>query len=498
MPRNIEHIIHPLPAVLMRPPPPIASRFMTKRLVVLERCGRFEEALESFGPAWENEDFLPAISGARPEENAEATLRFGSLIGFYGHKHGVPDAQERSKNILTLARESYSEIGNLRKVAECENYIALAYWRNGEWREALAWVEEALAREIPKTSRSRLYAEVIRSMILLSTGQIEENIANCLAVESRMRKHGDAFLNGCLCTNLALSYKRHGQNAEAMAYLRLARYFHERSRHRPYLGTVYNNLAQLFRAEARYKEAHESVDAAIKIYREIKDRARHASSIDTKAQIYLAERDLDRALEMADLSIATLGGLRGSSDLAESYFTRAQILLFSDRLNDAVLSLVDSVNITRFQNGDLAAKATIAEFMGLIAERQQEKLNWKPIASDQLELVLPASLSEYSDFKGVWINTEKLETAGIPRGSLAIVVPCEISRGDLAAVVELKSNVVSCGFYDAEFGIVCLAGFDSEPELFQENEIKTLGKIVGVCRSGKDTDGKMHVEPVVH
>ena len=495
--RSIGHIIHGPASILMRPPL-IGTHILTKRLVVLERSGRFEEALEVFEPEWENEDFLPSISGGPPEENAEVLLRFGSLIGFHGHKHGIPDAQERSKNILTMARESYSQLGNLRKVAECENYISLAYWRNGEWREALAWVEGALAREIPQTSRSALYAEVTKSMILLSTGQIEENIANCLAVESRMRKHGDAFLNGCLCTNLALSYKRLGQNAEAMAYLRLARYFHERSRHRTYLGTVYNNLAQLYKAEARYVEAHESVDAAIKIYRRIKDRTREASSIDTKAQIYLSERNLDRALEMADLSISILGSLSGSADLAESYFTRARILLLSDRFSDAVLSLIDSVNITRIQNGDLAAKTTIDQFIGLLAERQQEKFESKPIASDQLELVLPASLSEYSDFKGVWINTGKLETAGIPSGSLAIVVPCEINRGDLAAVMELKSNVVSCGFYDAEFGIVCLEGSDTEPELFEENEIKVLGKIVGVCRSGKDPDGKMHVEPIVH
>jgi tetratricopeptide (TPR) repeat protein len=495
MPRGIGHIIHRLASILMRSPH-IGLKVSTKRLVVLERSGRFEEALEVFGPGWEDEDFVPHVSDGTPEDAAEALLRFGSLVGFYGHKHAVSGAQERSKNILTSARVAYSEIGNNRKVAECENYIALAYWRSGEWREALIWVEAALAHDIPPTSRPRLYAEVTRSMIFFSTGRIEENILNCLAIENVMRKHGDAFLNGSLCTNIALSYKRLGRNAEAMQYLRLARYFHERSRHKTYLGTVYNNLAQLYKAEAKFDEAHQSVDAAIKIYRRIKDRTREASSIDTKAQIFFAERKLNDALSMAERSISLLSGIAGSADLAESYFTRAKILLYSDRFTDAVLSLIDSVNVTRIQNGDIAAKSIIDQFAATLAERENEKHKPKPIDSDELELVLPASISHYSDFKGIWIKTDKLENMGIPRESLAVVVPCEIRRGDLAAIMELKSNVVSCGFYDSEFGIVCLDGSGTDPELFDENDIKVLGKIVGVCRTGKDPEGKMNVEPI--
>ena len=80
------------------------------------------------------------------------------------------------------------------------------------------------------------------------------------------------------------------------------------------------------------------------------------------------------------------------------------------------------------------------------------------------------------------------------KGSLAIVVKAKVKRGDLIAVAEVESGEVSCGFYDADFGIVCLEGADGEPQIFDEKEIRILGKIVGVSNSGRTEDGKMVVE----
>ncbi len=470
-----------------------ATRLSIRSLIRLERSGRYEEALDAFGDGRGDKSFLPNAEAVSSTSHPEILLRFGSLIGFYGYKNAIADAQERSRNILTLAREHFLEQGNIEKILECESYISLSYWRSGEFREAIVWIEEALSHDIPATNSARLYSEVIRSLIFLSTGRNDENIVNCVAIERTMRKYGDAFLNGSLCTNLAVSYKRRGQNNEALQYLSLARYFHERSRHKTYLGTVHNNLAQLFKAEQKFESAHESADAAIKIYKKIKDRTREGSTWDTKAQIYLAERKLTDALAMADKSIKMLRAVPGSADLAESLLTKAKILLLSDSFSEAILSLVDAVNITRVQNGDDAAKSIVEDFEAAVVEGRTKGAS-PTINSDELELIVPASLSRYTKYKGVWINNGKLENAGIPRGALAIVIPGEVARGDLVAVLELKNRVVSCGFYDSEFGIVCLESDDDEPELFTEAEISMLGKIVGVCRTGKNADGKMVVE----
>ena len=73
-----------------------------------------------------------------------------------------------------------------------------------------------------------------------------------------------------------------------------------------------------------------------------------------------------------------------------------------------------------------------------------------------------------------------MEKYGLKKGGLAIVGSNygEIHRGDLVAIVD-KDDFAVCGIYDKDFGIICLEKPDEEPELFDENEVEILGKIVG-------------------
>jgi len=96
----------------------------------------------------------------------------------------------------------------------------------------------------------------------------------------------------------------------------------------------------------------------------------------------------------------------------------------------------------------------------------------------------------------VWINNSDLEPFGLSRGSLAIVVSAGVKRGDLIALIELDSDLVSCGFYDADFGIICLEAGGSEPQLFNQADVKILGRIVGVCDAKETIEGAMEVSPL--
>ena len=457
---------------------------LAKKLIKLERSGRYEEALRIFSDDFDDPNFLPVVEGLPAEDGAELLLRFGSLIGFYAFKHQVDGGQERSKDLLTMAVRQFTELNEVAKIAECQNYIALGYWRKGELEEAKVWIEESLSNELPISNDARLYGHVTKSLIMLSAKSFTENIANCLAVENDFREFGDAFLNGSLCTNVGLSFKNCGQLVDATRYLTLARIFHERSRHKVYLGTVYNNLAQLWKTQQRFGAAHESVDAAIKLYRQLRDRNREGSSIDTKAQIFLEERKLPEALAAADRSIVVLRKSDNTDFVVESLLTRSKILLLTDNFTEAVLQLVDAVNIARVQNSEEAARRLIQEFEAAFNDRDRSAVEPQAIEKGQLELVLPPSIGNYSEYKGVWINSSHLEKAGIKQGSLAIVAPEVVKRGDLVAITENDSEQVICGAYDSEFGIVCLERDDDDPQLFNENDIRILGKIIGVCNTG--------------
>ncbi len=468
---------------------------LAKKLTKLERTGRYEEALAQLGDGWEKEDFCPPIEGFEESAAAELLLRFGSLIGFQGYRRDVPGAQERSKDLLTSAREIFGRLENPEKIAECENYIALAYWRKGEHAEAETWVESALSHPLRENGDPRLYSLLIRSLILLAEKRDHENIELCLDVEDRFRRFADPFLNGSFCANLGVSYRNLRKGADAMKYFTRARSFHERSGHKTYLAIVENNLALLHNAEGRFASAHESADSAIRLYRQVKDKVREASSLDSKAQILLTEGRLNDALDTAERSIKALRKNECSAYLAESIFTKSRILLAKSDMSAAILALTEAVNITRVHNSESAARELAAEFAA-----ELEKLNTPRSASrvneGEVDLILPPSIAHFSSYKGIWIHTSHLENAGIAKDSLVVVVAADVVRGDLVAVTDTRNGEVICGAYDSEFGITCIERGDDEPLLFDSSDIEVLGKIVGVSNGVAGTDGKLQVEPV--
>lgn len=469
---------------------------LNKQLLRLERRGRYEEALCLVSDDWANPAFVPGVSSFSESEAAECLLRFASLIGFHGHNERIAGAQERSRDILTDARECFVSLGDEEMIAACENYLALTYWRKAEFREADAFLDEAFSRDVPPTSDSRLYSHVIRSLVLVSRREHETNVTYCRGVEADFRRFGDALMRASLYANLGISLKDLGQIPEALGCLNLARAFHREARHQIYAATIDNNLALLHNLQRNFVKAHECVDSAIRIYKRLKDRTREGSSLETKAQIYLAEGKVDDAIGSIDRSIRILRKSENSGYLAESMMFRSKALLSAGNFADAVLSLIEAVELTRRQAGEAVARELIDEFESALNLYMAARAPEAPESLDEIELIIPKELLAYTEYRGLWITNTHLENLGLPSGSLAVTVKGKVERGDLVAISNNETGDVICGLFDAEFGIVCLEIPPGGPQLFNEDEITVLGKIVGVCRNGKNADGKMVVEPL--
>ena len=465
----------------------------------MERRGRYETGLAEIAENWSEPAFLPNTADTSEKDAAELLLRFAALLGFCGHNRQIANSQQRAKDILTGAHGTFLKVGDMPKAAECENYLALCYWRTGELNEAAVWVESALSKAI-EVSEVRLYALVTRSLVLLSQRRYAENIAECERHASLFFRFGNAFLTGSYCTNIGLSFKNARRFDEALRYLELARHYHQLSGHRVYLGTVENNLAQLYRTTRRFSRAHASIDAAIRLFKQLKDNTREGFALDTKALVYFDERRFTLGLKTVEAALKLLRRSENAVYITETLQTKFRLLLFLNDVVGAVATLHEALDIARVQIGEEAAAAIFESFRECANERaagpEPAAMHAPATERENLQLLLPGTLSRYEEYQGLWINNSHLEGTGLKKGSLAVVVRDEIKRGDLVAVTEIETDLVSCGFYDEDFGIVCLEGLNTEPQLFDSGAIKILGKIVGVCSGSRDDNGKLIVEPL--
>ena len=476
-------------------PRPTRAQALLNELFALERTGMFEQALRELENIWEDTTQAPNVDGLDARSAADVYLRCGALIGFLGHARQIPTAQERSKNLLTEARTLFLEIYQPQKIAECENYLALAYWRNGEINEAESWVEVALAHYISPTCDTRLYSHVIQNLIRLQQKRFKEICTSFADLEETFLEHADNFLTGNFYMNFGLAAKNLGDTAVALGALRESRDFFAKAGNRVQIAMAENNLAQLFKADGRFREAHEAIDHATEMFELVGDRTRVGFSLDSKALIYYDEGKYSAALKTVDRALVILGMGDNFGYLTETMLTKAKIQLFADGFSTATLTLVEAVELAKIRIGEETATNLIAEFERALERLRIEKAGDEKtsLAPGDLKLIVPASIAHYKDYQGVWINNPHLETYGLPPGSLAVVVPCEVRRGDLVALVELDSDLVSCGVYDSDFGIVCLEAEGSEPQLFDQSDVKVLGRIVGMCPAAA-ADGTMYVK----
>lgn len=486
---------------------------LLKKLYRFERCGKYDEALVELREIWEDTTKFPRVEEYESRTAAEVILRCGALIGFLGHNKQIPGSQEKSKNLLSEARNRFLDIYDVEKIAECENYLALAYWRTGELPEAKAWIEEALSHNLSRSNQVRLYSYIIEGKIDFANKNYEKICRNSAGFESEFLTYGDHFLKGNLYNNWGLALKNLGLISDAPAKLECGRDFYYKAKNKIHCALAENNLAQVYKSENDFIKAHEAIDKATGIFRQLKDRTREGFSLDTKAQIYYAEKNYSEALKTGEKAIAILTKSENKSYLVECLLTKAKTLLFlEDDISTAVMCLFDAVNIARTNISEESARELIREFEKARQEKNSpevkkesagEKISEKDKISqanepfsEGLELVLPAPLANYDDLSGVWIANDHLEKFGLPKGSLAIVAQEEVKRGDLAALNCLAGDEIICGFYDADFGIVCLEFGDSDVKMFDEQEIEIFGKIIGVCRPEKNSGGKMFVEPI--
>jgi hypothetical protein len=186
----------------------------------------------------------------------------------------------------------------------------------------------------------------------------------------------------------------------------------------------------------------------------------------------------------------------------ESLQTKVNILIALDQIGEALRTLFEAVEIAKVHIGSESADKLLKDFESAIRSRDPLKLRslhdqkWSGGAIDDLELLLPKSFARTGEFHGVNIKNDNLAEFGLKKGHLAIAIEGDIRKGDLIAVIERSEGLAICGIYDTDFGIICIETPNTEPQLFNSDEIEILGKIIGSCDPARPKDGKLLVEAI--
>ena len=111
-------------------------------------------------------------------------------------------------------------------------------------------------------------------------------------------------------------------------------------------------------------------------------------------------------------------------------------------------------------------------------------------------LNLPFSVPVETEVHGTIVSNPTFETIGLKKGVLAVSINTNIENGDLVSFLEIETNVCVIGYYSEMQGLICLEDGQSETEIFNGDEVRFCGKVIGYCELPKDCSKEIKVYPI--
>ena len=248
------------------------------------------------GELWSRVGERPILNDLDSATAAEVLLRVGALTGWIGSAKQVQGLQELAKNLISESITRFSEVSNVKKIAEAQMELAPCYWREGALDEARVVLQESLGQTDEKDGD-------LRANILLRLATIEEvtlRLSDALHLLIEAAPLFSVSLNhnikgrfhnefGTVLKNLGTAEHRSDYIDRALIEYAAASYHFGEAGHRRYQACVENNLGMLFCTVGKYAEAHEHLDRAQALMTSLKDSVHLAQVDETRARVFLAE-----------------------------------------------------------------------------------------------------------------------------------------------------------------------------------------------------------------
>lgn len=329
-----------------------------------EHKGQYDEACDALNELWQGVGKRPVLEGLSELTAAEVLLRVGSLSGHLGSVRQIEGAQDKAKDLITESITRFQAIGETTRVAVARNELGFCYRRVGAHDEARVVYSEAL-KCLAGGGEKELQAEILLRLAAVETFSGRYNDALHiltdsaeLFAESKNDSLKGKFHNerACALTSLGQAEPRTDYRDRAIIEYTAASHHFEQAGHTSFRASAESNIGFLLYTIGHYEEAHAHLDAARRLFADVKNRGRLAQVDETRARVLLAQGSLHAAESAIGDAVRVLskGGEQGL--LAEALTTQGRVL-------SKLGNYVESVNTLR-RAADLAEEAGAVEDAG--------------------------------------------------------------------------------------------------------------------------------------
>jgi tetratricopeptide (TPR) repeat protein len=332
-----------------------------------ELCRDIPNSRHILSAFWKNLDDEPMLEGLESVLQAEILRLCGFFLSFYGRSRNLKNYQERGRNLLTKAIETF-DFENLRhKSAEAKVMLALCYWHDGSIAEA----ETILAETEFEYENNRLHPVYIqicvnRLMIYYWKREFEKALAFIEELSVSIEFCKDARLRSMYHNQAGIIHRVLKQTDKAILHFNEAIRIARGSGNTRFCAMYLNNLGNACKDTGDFVHSHQYVDEALNFYTKLQETGWLAHVLDTKAQIYFAENKLITALKTIDEALLIFRRGEDFAGLVESLSTKSKILLKLGNVSESVILLAELVETAKARIGEFAAKKYADEFAGLI------------------------------------------------------------------------------------------------------------------------------------
>ncbi len=377
--------------------PDEAARELCRRAKELQDEGRYEEAREALDPLWPGFGERPVVGGLAPAVTAEVLLRSGALTSYLGSAKQIAEAQEAAKNLLSEAYEKFLELGENDKTAEAQAELGVCYWREGAHDEARAVLRSAIERFGPDSAPAQRCLALLRLAIVEHWATRHHDALEILRraapLFERLPSHTlrGSFHNelGNVLEIIGTSENRQDMIDQAIVEYTAAGFHFEEAGHTRYCARVENNLGFLFFTVGRFRDAHEHLDRARKLFTRLEDAGSRAQVDDTRARALLEEGKTREAEKVARKAVNCLEQGDEQTVLAEALTTHGIALARLKEERAARQAFERAVDLATRVGGTESAGLTILTMIEELAPAKalslSELLNLYERADDLLK-----------------------------------------------------------------------------------------------------------------